>query len=91
MLGSVGLAAFGILPAAVAFTAGVLGYMLVTVTITLVRDGYDTYPTWFVVTCGWALLAAMIAVAAIATAVRWRRPADAVEPWPALADLKERA
>ncbi|MAC99361.1 MAG: SLC13 family permease [Pseudomonadales bacterium] len=28
MLGSVGLAAFGILPAAVAFTAGVLGYML---------------------------------------------------------------
>ncbi|RGP55865.1 SLC13 family permease [Pseudomonas abyssi] len=31
MLGSVGLAAFGILPAAVAFTAGVLGYMLTRV------------------------------------------------------------
>lgn len=70
---------------------GVLGYMLVTVVITLARDGYDTYPTWFVVTCGWALLAAMIAFAGVTTAVRWRVPADAVTPWPAIEDLKERA
>lgn len=58
----------------------VLGFMLISASITLVREGYGEYPTWFTATFGWGLLVAMAVVAVVFTVLRWRRDPDAFVP-----------
>lgn len=58
----------------------VLGYMLVSASITLVREGYGDYPAWFTTAYGWGLLIALAVVAVVFTFLRWRREADAFTP-----------
>lgn len=48
------------------FVPGVLiplVYMLVSRIVTLVTDGYDTYPMWYLAVLGWGTIAAAIVAA----------------------------
>lgn len=62
----------------------VLGYMLVSEIVTLVRDGYEGYPTWFLLAFGWGAICVMFIAATILTSTRWRHDPDRFTPWPAL-------
>ncbi len=60
----------------------VLGYMLVSGIVTVVTEGYEGYPTGFLLVMGWGALIAVGVITAVATALPWRRNKDGVEPWP---------
>lgn len=60
----------------------VLGYMLVSRIVTLVVDGYEKYPAWYLALVGWGAIAFMVLAALVLTAMRWRRSPDDFVPWP---------
>ncbi|WP_144679587.1 sodium-dependent transporter [Cellulosimicrobium sp. TH-20] len=60
----------------------VLGYMLVSRIVTLVVDGYEGYPAWYLALVGWGAIAFMVLAALVLTAMRWRRSPDDFVPWP---------
>lgn len=60
----------------------VLGYMLVQQIITLISDGYEDYPTWYLVTFGWGAVAACVVGALVLWATRWRHDPDEFDAWP---------
>lgn len=51
----------------------VLGYILITGMVSLVRTGYSGYPTWFTTTFGWGTIGLLLLVAVIMSLVSWRR------------------
>lgn len=75
-LGRVWLALVGVVVPAV------LGYMLVRGIVTVATEGYEGYPTGFLLVMGWGALIAVGVITAVATALPWRRNKDDVEPWP---------
>lgn len=60
----------------------VLGYMLVSRIVTLLVDGYEGYPGWYLALFGWGTVAFIVAGALVLTAVRWRRSPDDFTAWP---------
>ena len=60
----------------------VLGYMLVARIITLLTEGYDTYPFWYLGIFGWGTVAVLVLGAVIGTLVPWRPSPDAYRAWP---------
>lgn len=76
-LGRVWLALVGVVVPAV------LGYMLVRGIVTVATEGYEGYPTGFLLVMGWGTLVMIGVISAVATALPWRRNKDDVEPWPA--------
>jgi NSS family neurotransmitter:Na+ symporter len=60
----------------------VLGYMLVSRIVTLLTDGYEGYPSWYLALFGWGAVLVAVVGAAVLTAVRWRRDPDAFVAWP---------
>ena len=58
----------------------VLGYMLVSGMITLIREGYEPWPTWFTTTFGWGTIGLLVLVAVGMTALPWRRSPDGFVP-----------
>jgi NSS family neurotransmitter:Na+ symporter len=75
-LGKVWLALVGIVVPAV------LGYMLVRGIVTVATEGYEGYPSGFLLVMGWGTLIALGVITAVATALPWRHNRDDVEPWP---------
>ncbi|OLT49034.1 sodium-dependent transporter [Cellulosimicrobium sp. CUA-896] len=60
----------------------VLGYMLVSRVVTLLVDGYEGYPGWYLALFGWGTVALLVVGALVLTALRWRRSPDAFVAWP---------
>ena len=60
----------------------VLGYMLVSRIVTLTIEGYAELPGWYLVAIGWGAIIAIIAGAALLTAVRWRSDPERFDVWP---------
>ena len=60
----------------------VLGYMLVARIITLLTEGYDTYPFWYLGIFGWGTVAVLVLGAVIGTLVPWRHSPDDYRAWP---------
>ncbi|WP_069385712.1 sodium-dependent transporter [Cellulosimicrobium cellulans] len=60
----------------------VLGYMLVSRIVTLLVDGYEGYPGWYLALFGWGTVALIVVGALVLTALRWRRSPDDFTPWP---------
>ena len=58
----------------------VLGYILITGSLTLLDEGYADYPAWFTNLLGWGVVAALPIAAAVLTALRWRRDVDDFTP-----------
>jgi NSS family neurotransmitter:Na+ symporter len=58
----------------------VLGYMFVSASVTLIREGYGGYPAWFTTTFGWLMIVAMLVAAVVFSLLRWRRDPDAFVP-----------
>lgn len=60
----------------------VLGYMLVSRVVTLLVDGYEGYPGWYLALVGWGTVAFVVVAALVLAAMRWRRSPDDFVPWP---------
>jgi NSS family neurotransmitter:Na+ symporter len=60
----------------------VLGYMLVSRIVTLLVDGYEGYPAWYLALVGWGTIAFVVLGALVLTAMRWRRSPDDFVAWP---------
>ncbi|BDZ54849.1 sodium-dependent transporter [Agromyces marinus] len=69
----------------------VLGYMLVSRIVTLIVDGYEGYPSWYLALMGWGTVLVFVLAAFVLTAIRWRRSPDGFRPWPALPEGGSRA
>lgn len=54
----------------------VLGSILVIVVISLVRDGYDSYPADFVLFFGWMMIAAVVLFSVVVSLLPWRTAVD---------------
>ena len=64
-----------------------LGYMLVERVRSLIADGYEDLPQWYLNTFGWGMLGFVVVMAALLTAVPWRgRDRPDFRPWPDLAE-----
>ena len=62
-----------------------LAVMLVQKLVTLVNDGYEGYPGWYVGLFGWGTVVFVIVMAAILTAIPWKgRDREDFRPWPEL-------
>lgn len=73
--------------------AGVIGplvllYMLVTKIVSLISDGYEGYPTWYLGVFGWGAIGLIIVASFVLSALPWRgsRPED-LQPWPPVGRL----
>lgn len=64
----------------------ILGYMLISRIVTLIVDGYEGYPSWYLLALGWGMLAVLAAGAGLLTALRWRQSPDDFRAWPPLPD-----
>ncbi len=63
----------------------VLGFMLIQRVITLIADGYEGYPNWYLGVFGWGTIAFLIVISFVMTAIPWRNKADAdarFDAWP---------
>ncbi|MBD5784949.1 sodium-dependent transporter [Cellulosimicrobium terreum] len=60
----------------------VLGYMLVSRIVTLLTDGYEGYPAWYLALMGWGTIAVIVAGALLLSAMRWYRSPDRFVAWP---------
>lgn len=60
----------------------VLGYMLVSRIVTLIADGYEGYPGWYLALVGWGTIAFIVLVALVLTAMHWRHSPDDFVAWP---------
>ena len=69
-----------------------LGWMLVQRVITLITDGYEGLPQWYLNIFGWGMLGFVVLAAVVLSAVPWRgRDAPDFRPWPALPEEPEPA
>lgn len=75
-LGRIWMALVGIVVPAV------LGYILVSGIVTVVTKGYEGYPSGFVLVMGWGSLMAGGVIAAVASAMPWKRNTVDDETWP---------
>ena len=65
--------------------------MLVQKVISLVEDGYEGYPQWYLNAFGWGTVVFAVVMAAILTAIPWRgRDAETFRPWPPLSKEDDR-
>ena len=64
-----------------------LVYMFVSKAISLVRDGYGGYPTWYIVVFGWGTIAFLLAVAVGLPLARWRTDVTHFVAWPSRSQL----
>lgn len=72
----------------------VLGFMLVQRIITLVTEGYEGYPNWYLGVFGWGTIAFLVVAAFVMTAIPWRNKAEAdarFDPWPPIRDAYRNA
>lgn len=63
----------------------VLGFMMVQKIISLISDGYEGYPGWYIGVFGWGTIAFIFVASIVFTLIPWRRPdiADAqFHAWP---------
>lgn len=60
----------------------VLGYMLISRIITLVVDGYEGMPGWYLAVFGWGTIVFLVVAAIVMTALRWRQSPDDFTAWP---------
>lgn len=58
----------------------VLAYMLVSLVIERVRDGYGGWPEWFTTAYGWGAVALVLLTAVVVTLLPWRRSPDDFVP-----------
>ncbi|WP_199849853.1 sodium-dependent transporter [Blastococcus sp. Marseille-P5729] len=61
-----------------------LSYMLIERIITLISDGYEQLPTWYLVVFGWGTIAFTVIAAFVLTALPWRNSTERFTPWPQL-------
>ncbi|SDS00064.1 sodium-dependent transporter [Paraoerskovia marina] len=59
-----------------------LTYMLASRIVTLISEGYEGYPTWYLVTVGWGSVAFMVVLAVVMPMVRRHESVDGFVPWP---------
>ena len=60
-----------------------LSYMLYERVRTLLREGYEGYPTWYLTAFGWGTIAVIVVGAVVLTAIPWRGRDDAdFHAWP---------
>ena len=52
-------------------TPVVLGYMLFRELVTIIKEGYENYPDWFVNTFGWGMAGGLIVLAIILSRLAW--------------------
>ena len=65
----------------------VLGYMFVQRIISLITEGYEGYPTWYLGVFGWGMIALLIVIAFVMTAIPWRsKDVDDFQPWPPITE-----
>jgi len=62
----------------------VLGYMLVSRIVTLIVDGYEDLPGWYLAVFGWGTIVFIVLAAIVVTTLRWSRSPDDFAPWPPL-------
>ncbi|WP_265521490.1 sodium-dependent transporter [Oerskovia flava] len=60
----------------------ILGYMLVSRIVTLISEGYEGLPGWYLLVVGWGAVAFIVLAALVLTALRWKRSPDDFVPWP---------
>ncbi|MCR2809198.1 MULTISPECIES: sodium-dependent transporter [unclassified Microbacterium] len=60
----------------------VLGYMLIQRIITLIIEGYEGLPPWYLAVMGWGTIAFVIVAAIVLPMFRWRRSPDDFTAWP---------
>lgn len=51
----------------------ILGFMFISSTIDLAKNGYGEYPSWFVGVFGWGMIAALVVAGIIMALVPWRK------------------
>jgi len=61
--------------------------MFVQKTTTLINDGYEGYPGWYLAVFGWGTLAFLLAAALAMPLLRWRRNIARFHVWPTRAQL----
>lgn len=66
----------------------VLGYMLISRIVTLVRDGYEGYAPAYIGVVGWGTIVVLVVVALVMTRMRWRVDPGQFDKWPAYAGRK---
>ncbi|GAA1155577.1 sodium-dependent transporter [Ornithinicoccus hortensis] len=70
------------------FLIGVVGpvflaYMLIQKVVSLLTDGYEGLPTWYLITFGWGTIAFVVVGAFLMTATPWGRLGqEPFRPWP---------
>ncbi len=62
----------------------VLGYMLISRIFTLIIEGYEGMPAWYLGIFGWGTVALIVIIAIVAWLIPWRESPDDFAPWPAL-------
>ncbi|MFV0634453.1 sodium-dependent transporter [Demequina sp.] len=62
-------------------------YMFVDKLVSLIVDGYGTYPAWYLALFGWGTMAFITAVALAMPALRWAKDHGEFHPWPTRAQL----
>ena len=60
----------------------VLGYMLIQRIITLIVEGYEGLPPWYLGVVGWGTIAFIIVAAIVLPLFRWRPSPDDFTAWP---------
>ncbi|GAA3628820.1 sodium-dependent transporter [Microbacterium awajiense] len=60
----------------------ILGYMLVSRIITLIAEGYEGLPPWYLVVFGWGAILVLVVGAIVLSILPWRRSPDDFESWP---------
>ena len=82
-VGRVWIALIGVL------VPGFLVVMLVQKLITLVRDGYEDLPGWYLALFGWGMLGFVVVAALVLTAIPWKgRDVASFRAWPELEEEK---
>ncbi|MGZ0710379.1 sodium-dependent transporter (plasmid) [Coraliomargarita sp. W4R53] len=60
----------------------VLGYMLISRIIVLVTEGYEGYPTSYLVAVGWGAVLLLVIAAIVMPLLKWKRSPDEFDAWP---------
>lgn len=60
----------------------VLIWMLVSRIVTLLVEGYEGLPGWYLAVFGWGTIAVIVVLAVVVTSLRWKRSPDDFTAWP---------
>jgi len=63
-------------------------YMFVDKAVSLLVDGYEGYPTWYLVVFGWGTVAFLALAAVLMPLLKWRKDIVHFHPWPTREQLK---